>query len=52
VQRLKPGAPVTATPLVIPAPLATPATPAGAATPQASTGDEPAAARDEVRSRA
>src|ERR1700733_1505247 len=46
VQRLKPGTPVKATPLVIPAPLPAPAAP------QASTSDGRAAAADEVRSRA
>jgi membrane fusion protein, multidrug efflux system len=49
VQRLKPGTPVKATPLVIPAPLAAPTTPAGPAVPQASTNNRPAAARDEAR---
>jgi membrane fusion protein (multidrug efflux system) len=52
VQRLKPGTPVKATPLVIPAPLAAPTTPAAPATPQASTGDGRAATGDEGRSRA
>jgi len=50
VQRLKPGTPVKATPLVIPAPLAAPTTPAGPAVPQASSGDRRAAAGDEARS--
>src|SRR5579863_4892266 len=44
VQRLKPGTPVKATPLVIPAP--------GPAVPQASTGAGRATAGDEVRGRA
>jgi membrane fusion protein, multidrug efflux system len=44
VQRLKPGTPVKATPLVIPAP--------GPAVPQASTSNRRATAGDEVRSRA
>jgi membrane fusion protein (multidrug efflux system) len=50
VQRLKPGSPVKATPLVIPVPLAAPATPAGPAVPQASSSDRRAAADDEARS--
>jgi membrane fusion protein (multidrug efflux system) len=50
VQRLKPGAPVKATPLVIPAPPAAPTTPAGPAAPHASTSDQRATASDEVRS--
>src|SRR3984885_795740 len=50
VQRLKPGTPVKATPLVIPAPLAAPSTPTGPLVPQASTSDRRAAAGDEARS--
>jgi len=58
VQRLKPGTPVKATPLVTPVPAALPTPPAAAAPPQASRGDAPAAtaapapAVDGVRSRA
>jgi membrane fusion protein (multidrug efflux system) len=50
VQRLKPGTPVKATPLVLPVPLAAPTTPAAPAVPQASTSDRRAAAGDEARS--
>jgi membrane fusion protein (multidrug efflux system) len=50
VQRLKPGTPVKATPLAIPAPLTAPTTPAGPAAPQASTSDQRATASDEARS--
>jgi membrane fusion protein (multidrug efflux system) len=52
VQRLKPGTPVKATPLVLPAPLTAPTTPAAAPVPQASTRDPRAAIGDEARSRA
>ncbi len=52
VQRLKPGTPVKATPLVIPAPVVAPATPAGPAAPQASAIDRHPAKDDEARSRA
>jgi len=50
VQRLKPGTPVKATPLVLPVPMAAPTTPAGPAVPQASTSDRRATAGDEARS--
>jgi membrane fusion protein, multidrug efflux system len=50
VQRLKPGTPVKATPLPMPAPLTAPTTPAGPAVPQASTSDRTAASDDEARS--
>jgi membrane fusion protein (multidrug efflux system) len=43
VQRLKPGTPVKATPLVLPVPVASPAIPAGAVVPPAATSDAPPA---------
>jgi membrane fusion protein (multidrug efflux system) len=52
VQRLKPGTPVKATPLVLPVPVASPTMPAGAAVPQASRSNAPAPSANEVRSRA
>jgi membrane fusion protein, multidrug efflux system len=50
VQRLKPGTPVKATPLVIPAPLAAPTTPAAPAVPKTSSSERRATAGDEARS--
>jgi membrane fusion protein (multidrug efflux system) len=52
VQRLKPGTPVKATPLVLPVPVASPTMPAGAAVPQASRSNAPAPSANGVRSRA
>jgi membrane fusion protein (multidrug efflux system) len=52
VQRLKPGTPVKATPLVLPVPVASPTMPAGAAVPQASSSNAPAPGANGVRSRA
>ncbi|HEX2789965.1 MAG TPA: efflux RND transporter periplasmic adaptor subunit [Steroidobacteraceae bacterium] len=50
VQRLKPGTPVKATPLVLPVPVASPAIPAGPVVPPASTSDTRPAAEKGVRS--
>jgi membrane fusion protein (multidrug efflux system) len=50
VQRLKPGTPVKATPLVLPVPVAPPAIPAGPVVPPASTSDTRPAAEKGVRS--
>jgi membrane fusion protein (multidrug efflux system) len=50
VQRLKPGTPVKATPLVLPVPVASPAIPAGPVVPPASTSDTRRAADKGVRS--